>query len=293
MADQKPKKKPERHARKPSWLKVKAFGGQRFNDVSLILRERGLFTVCQEANCPNRGECYNRGTATFLILGPRCTRNCAFCDVSPGRPAPVNEREPQMVAEAASIMKLKHVVVTSVTRDDLADGGAGQFAQTIREIRRRLPECTIEVLTPDFKGSLESLDMVMQAGPDIFNHNVETVPRLYPEVRPSADYQRSLDLLETAATEYKARTKSGLMVGLGETRDELISVFHDLAAHKVTMLTIGQYLAPSPDHHPVIRYVPPDEFDDLAGLAREAGIAKVFAGPLVRSSYLADSMVGD
>lgn len=277
--------------RKPPWLKVRAFCGQGFSEVSGLLRERGLHTVCQEANCPNRGECYNRGTATFLLLGPVCTRNCHFCNVTPGEPSAVNPDEPQLVADAIDRMKLRHAVVTSVTRDDLSDGGAGQFAETIRQIRLRRPECTVEVLTPDFRDCPEGLSIVMNARPDIFNHNVETVPRLYRQVRPGADYHRSLDLLRRAFTDFGARTKSGLMVGLGETTDELNLVFADLAAAGVSMLTIGQYLAPSRKHRAVDRYVSPEEFDLLAGEARSVGIRQVFAGPLVRSSYLADSMV--
>ncbi|MBD3402801.1 lipoyl synthase [candidate division GN15 bacterium] len=277
--------------RKPPWLKVRAFGGQGFSEISGLLRERGLFTVCQEANCPNRGECYNRGTATFLIMGPLCTRNCRFCNVHPGQPQALNPEEPRLVADAVARMQLRHAVVTSVTRDDLPDGGARHFAETIEAIRKQRPDCTIEVLTPDFKDAPEALGIVMAAGPDIFNHNVETVPRLYREVRPGADYQRSLELLERAGREYSVRTKSGLMVGLGETMDELVAVFTDLAEHGVTLLTVGQYLSPSKEHLPVDRYVPPEEFDVLAERARSAGIPHVFAGPLVRSSYLADSMV--
>ncbi len=276
--------------RKPSWLKVRAFSGKGFSEVSELLRERGLFTVCQEANCPNRGECFNRGTATFLIMGPVCTRNCRFCNVSPGTPSGLNPEEPRLVADAVARMQLRHAVVTSVTRDDLPDGGAGHFAETIREIRRCRPGCTIEVLTPDFRNQPDALGIVMVARPDIFNHNVETVPRLYPAVRPGADYHRSLDLLARAAREFGARTKSGLMVGLGETTDELAAVFHDLHAAGVTMLTIGQYLSPSKDHLPVDRYVAPEEFDRLAERARIVGIRQVFAGPLVRSSYMADAM---
>ena len=291
MADPKPSKPAQTHLRKPPWIKVKAFGGNTFNEVSGLLRERGLFTVCQEANCPNRGECFSRGTATFLILGPVCTRNCRFCDVRPGKPPAPDAQEPRLVAEAVALMKLRHAVVTSVTRDDLPDGGAEQFASVIREIRNTSPKCTIEVLTPDFNGDRQSLAIVLDARPDIFNHNVETVPELYPTVRPAADYQQSLEVLRISAEEFKLPTKSGLMVGLGETTGQLERVFTDLAARSVSMLTIGQYLAPSADHLPVVRYLPPEEFDRLAETARAAGIAQVFAGPLVRSSYLADRMV--
>lgn len=289
MSDKTDKKADPR--RKPPWLKVRAFAGSGFSDISALLAERGLFTVCQEANCPNRGECYNRGTATFLIMGPVCTRNCRFCNVSPGTPKALNPEEPSLVADAVAKMKLRHAVVTSVTRDDLPDGGAGQFAETIRLIHARRPGCTVEVLTPDFRNAPEALGIVMAAKPEVFNHNVETVPRLYDEVRPGADYRRSLDLLGRSVAEFTARAKSGLMVGLGETVDELTEVFRDLATVGVSMLTIGQYLSPSKDHLPVERYVPPEEFDRLAEIARAEGIRQVFAGPLVRSSYLADTMV--
>ncbi|HUV30935.1 MAG TPA: lipoyl synthase [Acidobacteriota bacterium] len=279
--------------RKPDWLKVRAIGGPRFGQVSALLKEYGLNTVCQAANCPNRGECFGRGTATFLILGPICTRNCRFCDVPGGTPVKPDATEPARVALAARRLGLRHVVVTSVTRDDLPDGGAGQFAGCIEELRRRLPQCTVEVLTPDFKGVPRGLDIVMSARPDVFNHNVETVERLYPEVRPAADYRRSLQLLQRARREFGAVTKSGLMVGLGETRDELTSAFVDLAEHSVTILTIGQYLSPSSDHLPVVRYVPPEEFELLGRLARDAGIPNVQSGPLVRSSYRADRFSPD
>ena len=283
--------KPGTGLRKPPWLKVKAFGGKAFNDLNSLLREEGLFTVCQEANCPNRGECFTRGTATFLILGPVCTRNCRFCNVTPGKPALVNPEEPRLVAKAVERMNLRHAVVTSVTRDDLPDGGAEQFARTIREIRRVRPACTIEILTPDFKGDREALAQAVADRPDIFNHNIETVPQLYVRVRPAADYQRSLDVLAFVHDQFAIPVKSGLMVGLGETVDQLERTFADLARHHVSMLTIGQYLSPSSDHLPVIRYLHPDEFADLAEKAKQAGIRLVFAGPLVRSSYLADTMV--
>lgn len=283
-------KHPKRQ-RKPSWLTVRPFAGSRFSEVAGLLKSQGLFTVCQEANCPNRGECFNRGTATFLIMGPTCTRDCRFCNVRPGRSQPLNPTEPDLVAEAVARMGLKHAVVTSVTRDDLTDGGSAHFAATIRAIRRQSPNCTIEVLTPDFRGSKEALATVLDALPNVFNHNVETVPRLYPAVRPSADYRRSLDVLTGAAGFGKVAVKSGLMVGLGESVEELRQVFADLSKASVSLLTIGQYLSPSAAHYPVDRFVRPEEFDRLATLAKEAGISHVFAGPLVRSSYLADTMV--
>ena len=276
--------------RKPDWLKVRAFGGEQFARVDSLLRRHRLNTVCRAANCPNRGECFGHGTATFLILGPYCSRNCRFCDVPGGKPLAPDPSEPERVAEAARQLELKHIVITSVTRDDLPDGGAGQFALTIRKLRELLPSSSIEVLTPDFVGSNRGLEIVMEAGPDVFNHNLETVPRLYPKVRPGADYQRSLQLLRRAREEYGVLTKSGLMVGLGETNEELLAVFADLVEHKVTMLTVGQYLSPSSGHLPVERYVPPDEFDLLGRQAREAGLGKVLAGPLVRSSYMAHEL---
>lgn len=282
--------KPADGRRKPPWLRVKAFGGKAFNDMNGLLKDHGLFTVCQEANCPNRGECFTRGTATFLILGPLCTRNCRFCNVSPGKPLSPNPDEPRLVAEAVKKMKLRHAVVTSVTRDDLADGGASQFAQTVQEIRRLQPICTIEILTPDFQGDEGALAIALASRPTIFNHNVETVPELYATVRPAAVYQRSLDVLRFAHERFQLPVKSGLMVGLGETSEQLNRTFRDLARHHVSLLTIGQYLQPTPAHLPVVAYLPPEEFDRLAEQARRAGIRQVFAGPLVRSSYLADAM---
>lgn len=274
--------------RKPPWLKVTAFSGSGYERVSHLLANHSLNTVCQAANCPNRGECFNRGTATFLIMGPQCTRNCRFCNIETGRPAPLDPGEPARVAEAAARLKLRHVVVTSVTRDDLSDGGAGHFASTVAELRRSLPKASIELLTPDFRGCPEAPDIIIEAGAEVFNHNVETVPRLYQSVRPGADYRRSLDLLRYMADNSEMVIKSGLMAGLGETSQELGMVFVDLAAAGVQVLTIGQYLAPSREHHPIDRYVPPEEFDRLAEDARTAGIGKVFAAPLVRSSYRAD-----
>ncbi|MEW6050825.1 MAG: lipoyl synthase [Candidatus Zixiibacteriota bacterium] len=275
-------------ARKPSWLTVKPFGGEEYRRVTALLGNLGLHTVCQEANCPNRGECFNRGTAVFLLMGPTCTRNCRFCDVRPGMPKPLDPNEPARVAAAASALALRHVVITSVTRDDLADGGAAHFASTVREVRSKLPACTIEVLTPDFRGSDTALATVMQSSPDIFNHNIETVPRLYASIRPAANYHQSLELLHRARHSHNACTKSGLMVGLGETAEELKQVFKELADTGVSILTIGQYLAPSREHYPIARYYHPDEFVQLETWARESGIGTVVSGPLVRSSYFAD-----
>ncbi len=278
--------------RKPDWLRVTGFNGHRFEQVSRLLRRLGLNTVCQAANCPNRGECFNRGTATFLILGPTCTRNCRFCDVPTGRPATPDPEEPQRVARAARELQLKHVVVTSVTRDDLPDGGAAHFARTVAAIRKLQPTATVEILTPDFQRAPDAIDIILGEPPDVFNHNLETVPRLYHTVRPGADYRLSLELLRTVRNRSKIRTKSGLMVGLGETRRELRNVFADLAETGVSLLTIGQYLAPSSDHLPVDRYVPPDEFRDMRNEAKSTGISHVFSAPLVRSSYRADQYLG-
>ncbi len=274
--------------RKPAWLKVTGFSGRTYEEVSGLLRRYGLNTVCHAANCPNRGECFNRGTATFLIMGPNCTRNCRFCDVTPGRPAVLDPTEPNRVAEVSRQLKLRHVVVTSVTRDDLPDGGAAHFAATVGEIRRALPEATVEILTPDFRNAPQAIDIVIASRPDIFNHNVETVPRLYREIRPGADYHRSLDLLHEIHRRSSIVTKSGLMVGLGEEEDELTAVFADLASIGVSILTIGQYLAPSKEHYPVVRYLHPDEFSRLKQLAHQSGIPTVASAPLVRSSYRAD-----
>lgn len=276
--------------RKPEWLKVKAFSGEKFQEVNSLLKSYGLNTVCQEANCPNRGECYNRGTATFLIMGPNCTRNCGFCDVISKAPVDLDPEEPKKVAEVAAGLKLKHVVVTSVTRDDLPDGGADQFAKVVCELRKKLPKATIEILTPDFKNKESALDILLVHPPDVFNHNVETVPRLYKRVRPAADYQVSLSLLNSVAKRNISKIKSGIMVGLGERVEELVQVFEDLVNNSVSLLTIGQYLSPSKNHLPVEKYYHPDEFLHLKELAEQAGIKKVASAPLVRSSYKADQL---
>ncbi len=271
--------------RKPDWLKVKAGFSRQYLDVQALLKQHDLHTVCQEANCPNRGECFSSGTATFLIMGPNCTRNCRFCNVTSGAIRKLDPEEPSRVAEAVKIMNLKHAVVTSVTRDDLPDGGAGHFAEVIRAVRAASPGTTIEVLTPDFQGSREALNTVFAESPEVFNHNVETVKRLYPDVRPQAVYERSLAVLDSARTFGGMMVKSGLMVGLGETEDELVTTFEDLKRAGVESLTIGQYLAPSKRHYPIQKYYRPDEFSALAEKAELAGIRHVFAGPLVRSSY--------
>lgn len=263
--------------------------------VRKILDDLNLNTVCDGAHCPNRSECFSCGTATFLIMGKTCTRNCRFCAISPANPGPLRADEPQAVATAAREMNLKYVVITSVTRDDLPDGGAEHFARTIRAVREQLPNAEIEVLTPDFKGSHASIETVLDARPSVFNHNIETAPRLYPAVRPQADYRQSLDVLEyakrvTTARELRTLTKSGLMVGLGETDDEVKDVIRDLRNAGCDILTVGQYLAPSDAHVPVARFVHPDVFKEWEIFAKELGFSAVACGPFVRSSYHAKSV---
>ncbi|HEY7780297.1 MAG TPA: lipoyl synthase [Ktedonobacterales bacterium] len=271
---------------RPDWLRVRLPSGQNYEDLKQLMRSKGLHTVCEEARCPNMGECWGHRTATFMILGSVCTRSCHFCAVATGRPMALDFEEPRRVAEAVTQMGLKHVVVTSVNRDELRDGGATLFASTIRWTRRLNPDCTIEVLTPDFKGSLEALQVVMDARPDVYNHNVETVPRLYRRVRPQAIYDRSLMVLREAKRMAGDKpTKSGFMLGLGETRDEILDLLRDLHASAVDIVTIGQYLRPTPDHLPIERYVPPTEFREYAAIGKELGIPHVQSGPLVRSSY--------
>jgi lipoic acid synthetase len=278
--------------RKPRWLKVKAPGGPGYRRIQALMRDKGLHTVCQEANCPNIGECWERGTATFMILGDVCTRRCGFCNVKSGVPEIVDRAEPLRVAYAVSQMGLKHCVVTSVDRDDLPDGGAGMFADTIRAIRNRAPDCAVEVLTPDFRGQEMPLARVIDARPDVFNHNVETVPRLYPKARRGSDFMRSCRvLLNARRMDREVVTKSGLMVGLGEEPEELIEAFSILREHEVEVLTIGQYLRPSEDHLPLVRYWQPDEFAALEREAYALGFESVASGPLVRSSYHADEQV--
>ena len=252
----------------------------------MLVRQLGLHTVCESAACPNIGECWNQRTATFMILGNVCTRRCGFCAVLKGPPLPVDYDEPRRVAEAVARLRLRHAVITSVNRDDRKDGGAELFALTIRAIRYRVPECRVEVLVPDFQGSHAAVDLVLEARPDVFNHNVETVPRLYRQVRLGARYERSLDILSYARQRCPDLvTKSGLMLGLGETTEEVLAVMRDLAERDVNVLTLGQYLSPSPAHLPVARFVPPEEFAELAEAGRRMGFRRVIAGPLVRSSY--------
>ena len=272
--------------RRPDWLRVRLPVGDNYNDLKNLMRSKSLHTVCEEARCPNMGECWANRTATFMILGSVCTRSCGFCAVATGRPMTLDWEEPRRVAEAVTQMGLNHVVVTSVNRDELHDGGATLFAATIRWIRRMNPECAVEVLTPDFKGSREALKVVMDAKPDVFNHNVETVSRLYRRVRPQAVYERSLEVLAWAKEMYPEKpTKTGFMLGLGETHDEIVALLGDIRAHNVDIVTIGQYLRPSPQHLPIERYVPPDEFREYARIGREMGFRNVYSGPLVRSSY--------
>jgi lipoic acid synthetase len=279
--------------RKPDWIRVKMPISPEITRVKKILRKHKLASVCEEAQCPNLGECFSGGTATFMIMGEICTRRCPFCDVAHGRPNPLDENEPRELAEAIAEMALKYVVVTSVDRDDLRDGGAEHFAQCIREMRALSPELYIEVLVPDFRGRMDvALDILADEPPDVFNHNLESVPSLYKKIRPGSDYQWSLDLLKN----YKQRrpeilTKSGLMLGIGETKEEVIAEMKDMREHDIDMITLGQYLQPSRHHLPIDRFVHPDEFDELGAIAEELGFTSVASGPLVRSSYHADKQV--
>jgi lipoic acid synthetase len=282
---------PRAALRKPSWIRVRAAAeGSRFYDIKRILRAQRLHTVCEEASCPNIGECFGKGTATFMILGDLCTRRCPFCDVAHGRPLAPDPEEPRHLAETIAQLGLRYVVITSVDRDDLKDGGAQHFADCIRAVRAQSPATAIEVLVPDFRGRLErSLEVLAAAPPDVMNHNLETVPRLYRAARPGGDYAHSLALLEQFKRRYpEVPTKSGLMVGLGERDDEIVQVMRDLRAHQVEMLTIGQYLAPSAHHLPVERYVHPDTFAMFEREAAALGFRHAAIGPLVRSSYHAD-----
>jgi len=274
------------HEPKPAWLKVRAPGSENYLRLKGLMKELKLHTVCEEACCPNIGECWHHGTATFMILGDVCTRACAYCAVSHGRPKELDLAEPARVAHAIEAMALRHAVITSVDRDDLADGGASVFADTIRQTRARIADCRIEVLIPDFQGVEASLIEVLDAGPDVLNHNIETVPRLYRMARSGGRYSRSLELLDRARR-YKPAipTKTGIMAGLGETFDEVVSVFDDLRRVGVSILTIGQYLRPTPTHAPMVRYYHPDEFAELKAIALDKGFAHAESGPLVRSSY--------
>lgn len=276
--------------RKPSWIRVRMGSSAKVEHIKDTLRKHKLSSVCEEASCPNLGECFSGGTATFMILGDICTRRCPFCDVAHGRPNPPMENEPVELAEAIAEMGLSYVVVTSVDRDDLRDGGAEHFSRCIAETRRLNPDIKIEVLVPDFRGRMDvALAILTGTTPDVFNHNLETIPRLYKKVRPGSDYQWSLDLLKKYKTMAPdVLTKSGIMLGLGESREEVIQVMEDMAAHQIDMVTLGQYLQPSRDHLAVERFVHPDEFDEYARLGKAMGFRHVASGPLVRSSYHAD-----
>ena len=278
---------------RPEWLKVRLPMGPQVEELRRLMRSKALHTVCEEAHCPNMAECWGAGTATFMILGDTCTRSCGFCAVKSGRPTELDLAEPQHVGEAVARMGVKHAVVTSVNRDELEDGGAAMFAETIREIRRQSPGTTVEVLIPDFRGVLEALDVVLAAAPEIMNHNVETVPRLYPRVRPQGRFERSLEVLRR--TKERAPTlvcKTGIMVGLGETNDEIVATMRAIADQGTDVLTIGQYLRPSPEHLPIERYWTPAEFAGFRDVGMTMGFDHVESGPLVRSSYHAERHVG-
>ena len=279
-------------ARKPPWLKVRAPGGHNYRRLKSLMRGQELHSVCEEAHCPNIGECWDAGTATFLIMGEVCTRNCPYCAIAHGRPESLDEDEPRRVAEAVERLGLNHVVITSVDRDDLPDGGARMFVDVIREIRSRLPQCSIEVLTPDFRGDLDAVRAVVDAGPEIFDHNMETVRRLHRTVRPGARYDRSLRVLAYARElDADVLIKTGIMLGLGERGDDVREFLDDAVAVGVQILTLGQYLRPSRDHMPIDRYVSPEEFAEWKRLGQEIGILHVESGPLVRSSYHAREQV--
>jgi lipoic acid synthetase len=280
--------------RKPDWIRVKLPSGNQVAELKATLRANGLHTVCEEAACPNLPECFGHGTATFMIMGDICTRRCPFCDVAHGRPLPLDQEEPQKLARTIRDVKLRYVVITSVDRDDLRDGGAGHFVACVKATRVENPNIKIEILVPDFRGRMDvALALLKEAPPDVFNHNLETVPRLYKQARPGSDYEWSLDLLQRFKREHpQVPTKSGLMLGLGEEIDEVKQVMRDLRAHDCDMLTLGQYLQPSKHHLPVARFVHPNEFDELAEYGVELGFSHVASGPMVRSSYHADQQAG-
>ncbi len=282
------------YKRKPDWLRVKIQGGSTSLNVESMVEGLSLHTVCVEANCPNRMECFNRKTATFMILGRHCTRNCAFCNVNHAEPSPVDALEPEKVADAVVKLGLRHAVITSVTRDDLPDGGASHFAAVVRAIRHKAPAVAIELLIPDLQGSITALQTVMDSKPDVLNHNVETVPELYSAVRPQADFRQSVELLRRCKTmDPRVKTKSGIMLGLGETQEQIAFVLQALREADVDLLTIGQYLQPSDAHYPVQEYVTPEAFENLRRLALEMGFESVASSPLVRSSYHADELAGN
>ena len=284
---------PKRTYRLPSWLKAKAPGSPNYIEIKGLLKDLRLNTVCESAQCPNIGECWGQRTATFMILGDVCTRSCGFCAIKTGRPEHLDEGEPGRVAAAVAHLELRHAVITSVNRDELPDGGAHIFARTLEELHQLCPDTTVEVLIPDFQGDWQALKVVLDAEPDILNHNLESVPRLYPKMRPQAKYDRSLELLSRARATSPAPTKSGIMLGAGETMPEIERAIRDLAGVGCQILTLGQYLSPSPQHVPVERFVPPQEFDEWRQLARDLGFRHVESGPLVRSSYHADRQIDD
>ncbi|MCF8157967.1 MAG: lipoyl synthase [Burkholderiaceae bacterium] len=285
---------PQAPMRKPEWIRMKVPDSARFQEIKQVLRENKLHTVCEEASCPNIGECFSGGTATFMILGDICTRRCPFCDVSHGKPLPTDINEPTNLARTIAQMHLRYVVITSVDRDDLMDGGAQHFVDCIQSVREQSPNIKIEVLVPDFRGRLDiAVEVLKIAPPDVMNHNLETVPRLYKQARPGADYQNSLNLLKVFGELHPdVPTKSGLMLGLGETDEEILEVMQDLRAHGVTMLTLGQYLQPSQHHLPVLRFVTPERFAEFEQQALAMGFTKAACGPMVRSSYHADTQAG-
>ena len=276
--------------KKPSWIRIRHANSSKVNELKKTLRSQELFTVCEEAQCPNLNECFNHGTATFMIMGQICTRRCPFCDVAHGRPKPLDKNEPKHLADTISKMALKYVVITSVDRDDLRDGGASHFKDCIDNIRKKTPLVKIEILTPDFRGRVEkALNIFDDCAPDVFNHNLETVPSLYPKVRPGSDYGQSLDLLKDFKERHPhVKSKSGLMLGVGETNKEVINVLKDLRKHKVDMLTLGQYLQPSRHHLAVEEYITPEQFENYKMIANDLGFSQVASGPMVRSSYHAD-----
>ncbi len=276
--------------KKPEWIKVKIPTSDKFKEVKNLLREHNLHTVCEEASCPNIGECFSKGTATFMIMGDICTRRCTFCDVGHGRPKPLDPNEPKEVARSVAILKLKYVVITSVDRDDLRDGGASHFVECIKEIRKTSPDTQIEILVPDFRGRLDkALEILAENPPDVLNHNLETTKRLYKQIRPGSDYQHSLNLLKRFKDMHpNIATKSGIMAGLGETDDEIKEILQDMRNHNIDMLTLGQYLQPSKYHAPVMRFMHPDKFKEIEAFAYQIGFKHAAVGALVRSSYHAD-----
>jgi lipoic acid synthetase len=282
---------PQPVQRKPDWIRMKVPDGERYQEIKRVLRENNLHTVCEEASCPNIGECFSSGTATFMILGDICTRRCPFCDVAHGKPLPPDPNEPENLAKTIAQMRLNYVVITSVDRDDLLDGGAQHFVDCIQAVRAHSPNIRIEILVPDFRGRLDvAMEILRKAPPDVMNHNLETIPRLYKQARPGSDYQNSLNLLKVFGEMYPhVPTKSGLMLGLGETDEEILAVMQDLRAHNVSMLTLGQYLQPSVHHLPVMRYVEPQIFETLKQKADMMGFNNTASGPMVRSSYHADA----